>query len=54
MTVLYDETGEVVSKYNVSGLPTSFFFKPDGSVLGYVPGYVEESSLISILEECQK
>ena len=41
MTVLYDETGEVVSKYNVSGLPTSFFFKPDGSVLGYVPGYVE-------------
>ena len=54
MTVLYDDTGEVVSKYNVSGLPTSFFFKPDGSVLGYVPGYVEESSLISILEECQK
>ena len=54
MTVLYDETGEVVSKYNVSGLPTSFLFKPDGSVLGYVPGYVEESSLISILEECQK
>lgn len=54
MTVLYDETGEVVSKYNVSGLPTSFFFKPDGSVLGYVPGYVEESTLISILEECQK
>ena len=54
MTVLYDETGEVDSKYNVSGLPTSFFFKPDGSVLGYVPGYVEESSLISILEECQK
>lgn len=54
MTVLYDETGEIVSKYNVSGLPTSFFFKPDGSVLGYVPGYVEESSLISILEECQK
>ena len=54
MTVLYDETGEVVSKYNVSGLPTSFFFKPDGSVLGYVPGYVEESSLIIILEECQK
>ena len=51
MTVLYDDTGEVVSKYNVSGLPTSFFFKPDGSVLGYVPGYVEESSLISILEE---
>ena len=54
MTVLYDETGEVVSKYNVSGLPTSFFFKPDGSVLGYVPGYVEESNLIGILEECQK
>ena len=54
MTVLYDETGEVVSKYNVSGLPTSFFFKPDGSVLGYVPGYVEESNLIGILEGCQK
>ena len=54
MTVLYDDTGEVVSKYNVSGLPTSFFFKPDGSVLGYVPGYVEESNLIGILEGCQK
>ena len=54
MTVLYDETGEVVSKYNVSGLPTSFFFKPDGSVLGYVLGYVEESNLIGILEGCQK
>ncbi len=53
MTVLYDESSQVVNAYNVTGLPTSFFFKEDGNVLGYAPGYVEESTLNEILEQCK-
>lgn len=53
MTVLYDESSQVVNAYNVTGLPTSFFFKEDGNVLGYAPGYVEESTLSEILEQCK-
>ncbi len=53
MTVLYDESAQVVSTFNVTGYPTSFFFKEDGNVLGYAPGYVDDSTLNDILEQCK-
>lgn len=49
--VLFDETGVYLQNYGVSGYPFSFFVQADGEFYGYVPGYVDEASLINILEQ---
>ncbi len=53
MKVLYDTDRTVMNSFNVTGFPTSFFFLKDGSVLGYVPGYVDESTMEEILKKCE-
>lgn len=54
MTVLFDTDQSVFSMYGVTGLPTSYYVKPDGSFLGYMPGYVDEANLQAILEQCKE
>ncbi|MFV0379608.1 MAG: cytochrome c biogenesis protein CcdA [Anaerorhabdus sp.] len=40
VTFLFDDTS-TLSKYRVSSYPTSFIFKSDGNLLGYIPGATE-------------
>ncbi len=54
MDILYDTTLQTTSLYGISGYPTSFFVKPDGTYLYYVPGYVDEEMLDMILAEAKK
>ena len=51
MPVLYDETIEVTQMFGISGYPTSFFICPDGTFLGYVPGYVDDDTLGRIVAD---
>lgn len=52
MTFLFDE-GQVFTEYGVTSFPTSFVYKADGSMLGYVPGAVEKDKLLEILEQAR-
>lgn len=51
MPVLYDTTGEVNLMYGVQGFPTTFIFRPDGSLLGYSPGYMDAETLNAALDQ---
>lgn len=51
MQILYDETLEVTGRYGISGYPTTFIFCPDGTLLGYAPGYISDEQLQSALDE---
>ena len=43
--VVMDTEGTVLYNYGISAFPTTFFIAPDGTVLGYVPGAMTESSM---------
>lgn len=49
--VLYDSDYSVKGMYGVSGYPTSFIYKADGSLLGYLPGYVNSDVLDEVLKK---
>ncbi len=51
MPVVYDYSLSVTGSFGISGYPTTFIIKPDGSFLGYVPGYVDEEMLSDLLEQ---
>ena len=51
MTILYDEALEATYLYGISGYPTSYIIRPDGTFLGYVPGYIDDESLNEIIDE---
>ncbi len=53
MTVLYDRDYSVTETYGISGYPTTFIMKPDGNYLGYVPGYLDDKSLDSAIEDAK-
>ena len=48
--VLHDVSLEVLSLYGVNAFPYSYVFNEDGSLKGYVPGYVEEEAWGQILD----
>ncbi|MEF9893315.1 cytochrome c biogenesis protein/redoxin [Anaerorhabdus sp.] len=51
MTFLFDEDGAISSLYGVTGYPTSFVYKPDGTLLGYLPGAAPKETLIDIIQQ---
>lgn len=50
MDILYDTDLSVTNRFGIQGYPTTYIVKPDGSFLGYVPGYVPDEDLISYIE----
>ncbi|MBR2824946.1 MAG: redoxin domain-containing protein [Solobacterium sp.] len=51
MEVLYDENGQATMTYGIAGYPTTFIFKEDGNVFGYVPGYASKESLVDAIAQ---
>ena len=47
--ILYDEDYSIKAMYKVGGYPTTFVYKTDGSMLGYIPGYVDKEMMDEIL-----
>ena len=47
--ILYDEDYSIKAMYKVGGYPTTFVYKADGSMLGYIPGYVDKEMMDEIL-----
>lgn len=54
MTFLFDETGEISTLYGVNSYPTSFVYRTDGTLLGYLPGAAGEDILIDILNQSKE
>ncbi len=48
-----DKNQNIARQYQVTGLPTMWFLKPDGSKISNLPGYVEADQLRTILEYIQ-
>lgn len=51
LNVVYDEDFNVKRLYQVTGYPTSYVYKPDGSMLGYLPGFMPKELLEEIIEK---
>lgn len=51
VTVLYDTTNTAHSMYGISGFPYSFLYKRDGSMMGYVPGYLPKEHMSEAIED---
>ncbi len=45
-----DKNQNIARQYQVMGLPTMWFLKPDGSKISNLPGYVDADQLRTILE----
>lgn len=52
--VLFDESGDVFSKYNIMSLPTTFMINKDGKVYGYVSGSLSKDQMESIIKQTQE
>jgi len=52
--VLFDESGEVLSKYYISAFPTTFLIDTDGNIYGYAPGMLSKETMISAIEQTKK
>lgn len=50
MNLYFDTTGLSNRVFGVTGYPTSYFFDSNGEILGYVPGYLPEDQLRSVIE----
>ena len=51
LDVLYDDNSQATMTYGISGYPTTFIFKEDGNVYGYVPGYIPKENLVKAIED---
>jgi len=49
--VVFDETGEVFSQYNISSLPTTYLIDKDGNIQGYAPGMLTKDIMKNIIEQ---
>lgn len=49
LNIVYDIDYSVKAMYGPSGYPTSYIYKPDGSLMGYLPGYVDEAVMDDII-----
>ena len=45
-----DKHKEIAKKWRVTGLPTIWFLKPDGSKISNIPGYVTADQMIQFLK----
>lgn len=54
MKIVYDTNLSVTRMYSVSGYPSSYFYKPNGKLLGYIPGYVPEKNLLELINEAKQ
>ncbi len=54
MDVVFDTDLSVTNKYGISGYPCSFIYKPDGELLGYIPGYIEHENLLEIIQQAKE
>jgi len=52
--VLFDESGEVLSKYYISAFPTTFLIDTEGYIYGYAPGMLSKETMISVIEQTKK
>lgn len=52
--VVFDESGEVFSKYNIMSLPTTFMINEYGKVYGYVSGALSKDQMESIIKQTQE
>ncbi|MFA9423267.1 MAG: cytochrome c biogenesis protein CcdA [Sedimentibacter sp.] len=52
--VVFDETGEIYAKYNISALPTTFLIDKQGNIQGYAPGMLTKDIMKSVIEETLK
>lgn len=53
MKIVYDTNLAVTRMYRISGYPTSFIYQPDGTMFGYVPGYMDSSLLQSYIDQAR-
>lgn len=49
--VLFDETGDVLSDYNISAFPTTFMIDKEGKIFGYVPGMMTKDIMVNIINQ---
>lgn len=54
LPVLMDDGGMIASYYGIQAIPTNFVIKPDGTVLGYIPGRVGEETIRKLIEEVKE
>ena len=47
---LMDPTGELFGIYGISSFPTTWVIRPDGSILGYVPGALTKEQMTQIID----
>lgn len=52
--VVFDESREVFSKYNIMSLPTTFMINEYGKVYGYVSGALSKDQMESIIKQTQE
>lgn len=52
--VVFDESGEVFSKYNIMSFPTTFMINEYGKVYGYVSGALSKDQMESIIKQTQE
>ena len=48
--VALDEEGSFAQLFYVSGFPTSVFISPDGTLIGSVPGYIQNEQLDAYID----
>jgi len=53
-TVVYDTELAATYAYGVSGYPTTYIVKKDGSYLGYLGGYADEETLLEVIAQADE
>jgi len=48
--IVFDETGEIYGKYNITSLPTTFLIDKNGNLFGYAPGMLTKDMMKSAIE----
>lgn len=54
LPVLFDSDGSVAEMYGISGYPTTFVIKGDGSIYTYIPHATDKANLLNILDRIKK
>lgn len=52
--ILFDETGEIFNAFRIQAYPTTYTFKNDNTILGFVRGPMSLDTMQSIIEQTQK
>jgi cytochrome c-type biogenesis protein len=49
--VVFDETGEILSKYYISAFPTTFMIDKEGNIFGYAPGMLTKDMMQQAIQQ---